>query len=88
MVAVDEDTADKTLASTLCNEIVDTKVDTELRVFPNNFTIEDAELDNVVKVLGINFTIVATELDIAKMVDDMALRIVTVVVALIVNEIR
>jgi len=72
----------------LCNETVAIEVDTELRVFPNNFTIEDAELDNVVKILGMDFTITPTELDIAVMVEDMALRMVTVFATLIVNEIK
>jgi hypothetical protein len=64
------------------------EVDTDVRVFPNNFTIEDTELDNVVKVLGIDFTINPTELEIAVIVEDMALRMVTVFDTLIVNEIK
>jgi hypothetical protein len=82
------DTTDNTLDSMLCNETVDIEVDTDVRVFPNNFTIEDTELDNAVKVFGMDFIILTTELEIAKIVDDMALRMVTVLVALIVNEIR
>lgn len=82
------DTTNSTLAKVLSNEMVAIEVDAELRVFPNNFTIKDAELDNVVKILGIDFTIIPTELDIAVIVEDMALRMVTVFATIMVNEIR
>ena len=72
----------------LCNETVAIKVDTELRVFPNNFTIEDTELDNVVKIFGIDFTILATELDNATIVVDMDLPTVEVDATFRLKEIR
>jgi predicted transcriptional regulator len=78
MLDVDEDTTNNTLAKVLRNDIVAIEIDTELRVFPNNFTMEDAEVDNMVKVLGIDFTILATELDNALIVFDIARLIVTV----------
>ena len=82
------DTTNITFANVLRNEMVDIVVDTDVRVFPNNFTIEDTELDNAVKVFGMDFTILAIELETAVIVDDMALRMVAVLAVLILNEIR